>query len=940
MTRLPKLYFSSGVHALTGEYLDAPRTAHEIVGRALSHRFGAGHLDDLRDRTRRAAEPHYGVVEGVDPNDLAECGWGVLLAEEDDSAPIKEALSELLQLRRTQAGDRFYELTYRRGETKNQFLKRYRMGPGPVNPERLPYYILIVADPESVPLQFQFELDVQFALGRIHFDRIEDYAHYAAGVVQSERGEGRRSQRAVIFAPQNPDDPLSRLCNDHLARPLAERLQASAPDWAIEPFLADEATKSRLSELLNGDQPPAFLLTASHGLVFSKGHRRQMAEQGAVLCQDWPGPQHWGGGKGVPREHFFGGEDVGDQARLQGLLSFHFACFSSGTPRHDYFARSGEEPWGQLADRGFLAALPKRLLGHPGGGSLAVVGHIERAWLTSFMWGGQPQAEVFECALTRLMDGHRLGSAMEHFNHWYAELSTMLVSRLEEIEDGARPDVQELAELWTATNDARSYLVMGDPAVRLNDPNQGRIRGRSLRSARPIESTRGRPATPGSETDSERSQFVPPTGSGDRDESRNREERSAEPTQAGKFDDAPLSDRVEAAAKHAVNFSAFHPRSVSPRLWSPLLVYAHLERDWPSVQSDADALLSLDAETYAEAQAESTQGIPMGTEITLAPHAPGLQFRPAMMRITWKRTWERADFQVRAEGDNAADSMVEASIGCYAGPLLLAEVRLPIRIGDAKSSQQREPSPILASRAKAFQAIFASYSHSDTSLVEAVEAACRALGIDYLRDVMTLKSGQDWSEELLGLIEEADVFQLFWSWAASRSPYVEQEWRHALQQRSEKGQSFIRPVYWEEDLPPVPERLAAIHFRRIDAEALAAQEGKTGPAPGEASKSIVSSAEQPSLAADHLPTAFEGLTELTVSTYASLDPAEPQDGDLRIRSRVSLVGETMTSIAEPLGETWSNCLKLHLTVLRETLKIRIEYLRVLMGLNKDKGGES
>ncbi len=36
-----------------------------------------------------------------------------------------------------------------------------------------------------------------------------------------------------------------------------------------------------------------------------------------------------------------------------------------------------------------------------------------------------------------------------------------------------------------------------------------------------------------------------------------------------------------------------------------------------------------------------------------------------------------------------------------------------------------------------------SYSHADTAIVEAVEKASQALGMDYLRDVMTLKSGQD-----------------------------------------------------------------------------------------------------------------------------------------------------------------------------------------------------
>jgi hypothetical protein len=415
------------------------------------------------------------IAPGVDPRDLAQAGWGVIFHEQEDPE-IREALKPLLEHRKSQATSflDFYrefsdDLGLHEGDSKEDFLARNGANFGLVNPDRMPYYLLIVGDPKLIPFQFQQQLDVQYAVGRVCFDTPEEYARYARNIVEVETGGIRRDRRITLFGACNPDDLPTKSNADHLIRPLADNLETrlnweSTQGWEVTRIIGEEATKDHLRDIFQGKEAPALFLTASHGMSFSYGDPLQKTHQGALLCQDWPGPKEWQ--KSVPSDFYFSGDDIESDACLQGMIAFHLASHSAGTLPFDEFILSYNEPQTAVAPFPFVAHLPQRMLGHPNGGALAVIGHVGKAWPYSFLLKRTKTLDPFETTIRLLRNGFSVGYAMEYSNQLYGELSADLALALQKKKEGDLIS-PEIAELWMALRNVQNFIVLGDPAVRL-----------------------------------------------------------------------------------------------------------------------------------------------------------------------------------------------------------------------------------------------------------------------------------------------------------------------------------------------------------------------------------------------------------------------------------------------------------------------------------------
>jgi hypothetical protein len=467
----------NGMNALTGEYLVAPMSLAEAAARARGTPPSAEQAGWLRKLVQRLAGRFFGLPMDVDPTDLSQTGWAVVFTPDTPDA-VRKALQPLIDLRARQVPpDRHKVLEYKPGESREAWLGKYGAHGADVVPTRVPYYVLLVGGPEAIPFDFQYLLDIDYAVGRLALDRPEDYGRYARSVVAYETGSRVANGKEVVYwGTRHDGDAATRLSADDLVRPLYEGLPAAAGNEVV-PAIAgklkfrsrslrgEEATKANLLEVLHSRQqaPPSFLFTASHGMGgWPKGDARQRPGQGALLCQDWPGFGR------IKPDHYLTAAEVEPDARLQGLVAFVFACYGAGTPRYDPFLKDLAGGSVELTEAPFVSALAQRLLA---GGALAVIGHVERAWGYSIQPPGVgPQLQPFRNLIGRVLAGEPVGHSTMDFSQRYATYSTELLSKLDpSLPEARRPTDGELAWAWIERNDAQNYLVLGDPAVRLRE---------------------------------------------------------------------------------------------------------------------------------------------------------------------------------------------------------------------------------------------------------------------------------------------------------------------------------------------------------------------------------------------------------------------------------------------------------------------------------------
>lgn len=423
--------------------------------------------------------------EGKDANDLAEQRWGVITAKGPAGDRLLDLVAPLIQ-RRTQ-------------QQKGHGVPIYRVPPGLMTmaeaarwkkhrfrkslelDDELPRYQMILGDLDQVPLAIQQAQATDGFVGRLAFDRDDQYRAYVDKLLQWEdRPHSARAGHALLHtvrdgtrATEHGHRALMVPCREWL-----ERNRGFDDKLHVDEIRVSGKHRSTPDEFLAStrcDRPSVFM-SLSHGIGSPRSGwsaARQRMEQGALSF----------GADGV-----LTGSDIAGRPVVPGGVWFLFACYGAGTP-----AVSPYFHWldtlrevGQIGpdiqyvldtlahERPFVAALPKAALANPDG-PIAILGHVDLAWSYSYRDvddGVRPRPGRFKAVLRALLRRDRAGLALRQLTRSFEQVNTELSALYDLHAASGRPPVNDrertrLAHLWMLRQDLVGYVLLGDPAARL-----------------------------------------------------------------------------------------------------------------------------------------------------------------------------------------------------------------------------------------------------------------------------------------------------------------------------------------------------------------------------------------------------------------------------------------------------------------------------------------
>lgn len=448
-------------------------------------------------------------ADGADPNDLRLQRWGVVYRDTEEGRRLRQAIQPLVAKRREDQGGHEvieYKIPVDKvlnAEGSTAWWKDVYHDDEIAKEANRPRYLLILGDADVISWDFQQRLALDIFTGRLTFPQEADYEAYANKVVKYERERAAAGARALFYTVRD-GTPSTSSGHRGLMLPTVAAAREGLTDGTFGAkdivFLNDQSPLLTRSEFLEATaQPgPTMLFSISHGLGAPRGGswsspEEQRRFQGAMCL-------------GTGKERLTH-EDIANRPFLPGGAWFYFACLGAGTPTESAYQHwledlkalkfySGSlddvlESLPKAGEKPFVARLPQAALANENG-PLSVLGHVDLAWTFSFQdYSLKDNKRViknkahFHDIFRSLVEGRRMGAGytalQRHFNNVNGDLTRIFdqeaksKKKNQPIDETPARQVEK-ASLWMERQDLAAYVLLGDPAVRLNvDPARAQL---------------------------------------------------------------------------------------------------------------------------------------------------------------------------------------------------------------------------------------------------------------------------------------------------------------------------------------------------------------------------------------------------------------------------------------------------------------------------------
>jgi hypothetical protein len=255
--------------------------------------------------------------------------------------------------------------------------------------------------------------------------------------------------------------------------------------------------------------------------------------------------------------------------------------------------------------------------------------------------------------------------------------------------------------------------------------------------------------------------------------------------------------------------SVYAPGQASPGNSFLVQVFAHLAEDAGALEAiarEADE----DARRRISGQLQKT--IRRGTVLTFNLAMPGLEIDAPAQSCVWSGQPALVQFGVTVPKDCERKDIVALVIVCE-NSVPIGHLRFKFKIVD--QTLPVAPVPTQVGKASRYKQAFISYASVDRAEVLKRVQMLNSLKLKFFQDLLTLEPGDEWEKLIYQYIDQSDVFFLFWSQAASESPWVKKEIHYAMHRKSDQDENApeIVPVIIEGPPPAKPpSELNFLHF--------------------------------------------------------------------------------------------------------------------------------